>query len=159
VGYLHLDINNTCVQSCPAGFIADSNALNCEVCAPKCTTCENTTSKCTSCASNFLSISVLDGIDCVASCPTNYLTDIALNRCEGEAFLLSNFSYALKIECDASCAACSGSITNCTSCSSSYKSFTDREGVLSCLVECPATYYADINNVCTRKTNPFSPRI
>ena len=101
--------DGACVESCPAGHApeADASLSRCGTCHASCATCDlpRSAGHCTSCVDGYLSDAEASS-ECLVACPVGTLVDAVRSAC---------------LRCEAPCAACSGTASNCTACTAGHR--------------------------------------
>ena len=112
------------MSTCPTGFYASAN--DCLQCDVSCNGCSNSDIECTNCANGFYSVP--NTTRCLSNCPAGSVSDDVTGSCT----------------CSSQCATCSGTLSNCTSCTSLYLFYQNL-----CLVSCPGgTYLPTSGSTC-----------
>ncbi|EAR88128.2 zinc finger lsd1 subclass family protein (macronuclear) [Tetrahymena thermophila SB210] len=123
----------SCVTTCPNGTYLNASINQCTPCDPTCTTCNGpSNTQCMSCT--LPKYYQQTSGQCVITCNINQYQDSSSATC---------------INCNSSCASCSGGgQNNCLSCSGSL--FLDLN-TNTCVSNCPLSYYQNsLNNQCSK---------
>ncbi|EAR83359.1 hypothetical protein TTHERM_00942810 (macronuclear) [Tetrahymena thermophila SB210] len=121
------DTNFQCYSTCPDGYYQFSQ--DCLKCDDSCSTCTGNSLSCTACSNSYYPYKAspsATNFQCYQICPN------------GSYFLQNQC-----LQCDASCSICTGSSTNCTTCSSTYYPLKDSPTATNfqCYQTCPNGYY------------------
>lgn len=115
-----LATTSQCVITCPTGTYANATVNKCLNCDISCLNgCTANSTDCVGCKSGYYKVNATS-TQCVNSCPSGSVNNSATGLCE----------------CSSSCATCSGTLTYCTSCSSTLFLYQH-----ACISTCPAQTY------------------
>lgn len=140
-----------CLQTCPAGYYISSDGTQCLQCTSPCIGCAGSATNCTLCGTISNVKYYLNDTD---------LTDLAtggvcVTNCTG-AFYEGESSFTC-LPCQAGCAECDVSSTNCTSCTNTDAShyFFLQPSANTCSSSCPSEYFKKSNFKCEKCTTGY----
>ncbi len=136
----------TCLQTCPVGFYVSPDGTQCLKCTSPCIDCEGSATNCTQCGviSNvkyFLNDTDLNNVAIGGVCVTN---------CTGAFY--EGLTTLTCLPCQAGCAECDVSPTNCSSCKNTDATnyFFLQPGANTCSSTCPSEYFKQTDFKCEK---------
>lgn len=140
-----------CLTTCPSGFYVSSDGTQCLQCSSPCLDCEGTATNCTLCGTISNVKYFLNDTDLLNTATGG----VCVTDCTG-AFYEGEASFTC-LPCQAGCAACELTATNCSSCTNTDATtfFFLQPGANTCSLTCPLQYFKKANFKCEKCASGF----